>query len=193
MTSVRRYGDDTPFGRWVREQNSLESRQHGFTANDADWIFHKYKTNIDGNGSRSVQLMMLCEVKTRLATPNKDQQETLYFMHQLLNQKRVLRRPFKGPVSVWHFGVYVLRMEGEAPKDGEEMAWGRFDAYGSIRWRTTRDTRKIVQLLGFSRAPDNPDETLRARLRRHHHAKTIERTIRTELGFRVAESQTVRS
>ena len=127
MTAPRRHGEDTPFGRWVREQRELESRQCSMNLCDVDMMFQKYRTDVDtGNAAgldpRDVQLCMVVEVKTFGSEPTGPQQEILFYHHQLLHCKRRLKRIGDLPrVSVWHYGVFVLRLHGTHPKEGIPM------------------------------------------------------------------------
>lgn len=176
MTTGRRSSlEETPFGRWVRQQDSIDSHQHGLVVTDADWIFQKYKTNVDVLGARNVQLMMICEVKTFGATPGASQVETLFFLHQSTCCMRERKRPGGlSPIMLWHFGVFILSIPGNTPVDGHPMYWGSFDSDGSVSWRKTTSVRSLVELLGFVRRPDDPPRKLD--LRRHHISKDVQAT-----------------
>jgi len=192
MTRQRRYGDDTPFGKWIREQRDLDSRQHAFTANDADWIFHKYKVKVDSVGTRGVQMMMICEVKTRLAVPNPAQLETLWFCHQLLKRQRRLLTLSRGKVSVWSFGCFGLRISGDSPDTSDTILWGRFAANGRMEWSVVESTERLKEILGFTIRPDTFTDIDRS-LRRHHKTQELLEEIVMPLGFKVEKKVVRRS
>ena len=191
MTTERRYGEDNPFGAWLRSQDELDSHQHAFTANDADWILLKYKTWLDTEGTREVQLSMFVEVKTNGAEPNRSQLEALFFYDQLLRQRRKLLLLNGGRVMVWSFGVFILSLQGTRPVDGDEMRWGMFDIDGKLSWCVSRRERSIVDLLGFRRDPRKPSKRLS--LRRHHKTRKLLVEETTDIGLKVETEQTFRS
>jgi hypothetical protein len=170
VTIARRYGEDTPFGKWVREQRELDSHQFSLTLNDADWIFHRYRTEADGVGTRDLQCMMLVETKTRYAVPRPSQLETLYFLHQMLNRKGELRRPGKPCVALWSYGVFVLSLQGTHPGDSKGANWGQFDERGRLDWTPIRGPRQLIEILRFDLAPDT---LTRFSARRHHKTRVI--------------------
>lgn len=181
MTRDRVFGDDTPFGAWLRAQPSLDSTRSALAASDVDMMLHRYKANIDGMGSRRVALMMNVEVKTRLAMPSDSQRQTLFFQHQLLHEKRALRDIKPGKVSVWHFGYFVLSISGERPDESDEMYWMRFADDGSFEPDPVTH-QQLLDILGFRLNP----ETLRdLSLRRHHKTRRIIMRELTPLGFEV--------
>jgi hypothetical protein len=193
MTVQRRHGTDSPFGAWVRSKKELDSNEDkaALVVNDIDWAFHKYKTDVDGIGTRGVQCCMDVEVKTKGAEPNRSQQEVWFFRHQLLNHKKKLRRPREEPVMVWNFGVFVLQLQGEYPRDGDQMRWGVFQKDGGLKWYTTYREKRIVELLGFALRPDRPHEEVS--LRRHHKTRKLIVERQAELGFAFEEEVTFRS
>lgn len=191
MTTARRYGEDNPFGSWLRTQEELDSHQHAFTANDADWILLKYMTQFDAEGTRQVQLSMFVEVKTNGAEPKGSQLETLFFHDQLLRKKGKVRRLRGDKVMLWSFGVFVLSLDGTHPVDGELVRWGIFDMRGKLSWCVSRRERSIVELLGFKRNPRKPQERLS--LRRHHKTRQVIVEETADLGFKVETKQTFKS
>ncbi len=182
MTRQRQYGADTPFGVWIRKQKEIDSHQHGLCVNDADWILHKYKTGVvDRIGTRDVQLAMMVEVKTNGSEPNKSQQEILFYFHQLLESKKWVKRVKSSKIMLWCYGVFVLSLEGDCPKDGELIRWGSFEADGTISWLKNKDEKALVALLGFDKIPNSPNDKFSAR--RHHKDESLIVTKPCELGF----------
>lgn len=191
MTRVRIYGDDSPFGEWVRRHPELDSIHHGLTVNDIDWIFHKYRDNVDGFGVRTVSLMMDLETKTNGSTPNDYQKQTLFFRHQLLQRKAKLVDAITGNrIGVWHFGVFVLSMPATYPGEKFDfVTWYHFSPLGKLLPAELTVTQ-LVDILGFSVSPYDLEPLS---LRRHHKTSQVLRTIRTALGFPTDEFITKRS
>ncbi len=183
MTTARRFGQDSDFGAWIRGKKELDSIHAALVVNDIDYSIHKYRTNIDSIGTRDVQLSMNVEVKTRNAEPDSSQRELLFYNHQLLNNKKELKRQGQDPVMVWHFGHFVLSIEGNVPRDGDRMRWGVFKDDGDIRWFRTSKESRIVKIMGFELRPDNPQEPLS--LRRHHKTSKVLIVEKTQLGFSI--------
>lgn len=191
MTAPRRFGSDTPFGEWVRKQKDLESRQCSMNLCDVDMMFQKYRTDVDtgetaGLDPRDVQLCMLVEVKTFGAEPTGPQREILFYHHQLLRHKRKLKRIGNLPsVSVWHYGVFVLRLRGTYPEEGIPMLWGQFDACGNLHWKDVSRVWQLKEILGFNWYPDTLEPL---KLRRHHKLTPLLCKERLENGI---EAETV--
>ena len=184
MTRDRLYGSDTPFGQWLRQQPDLDSHQEGLVISDSDWMFQKYRMNIvDNVGTRELQFLMMVEVKTRCGEPSSSQQETLFFYHQMLNRKTMLRRINRSPVMVWSFGVFVLSLEGEEPEASHRMRWGVFQSDGSLQYFCTNSIETIKEVLRFDRRPSEPQKELE--LRRHHSTQEITVTECMPLGFAI--------
>ena len=180
MTRPRIYGEDTPFGRWMRLHPDLDSRQIGLSVTDADFSIHSYKDNIDGEGGRTVQLMFDLEVKTRNARPPDWQKQTKFFEHQLLNQRRRLHCNLQHDIkSVWHFGQFFVFMDGEAPDTSTRIIWGRFDDKGRIGEHEI-STGILVNVLRFDLRPDTLQPLS---LRRHHKTHKIVEAFCWPLGF----------
>lgn len=196
MTAPRRHGEDTPFGKWVRDQEGLESRQCSMNLCDVDMLFQKYRTDIDtgeaaGLDPRDVQLCMLVEVKTFDVEPNEHQREILFYHHQLLRTKRRLRRIGNLPmVSVWHYGVFVLRLRGTRPEEGAPMLWGQFDKHGGLAWTRISRVWQLIEILGFNWHPDTLQPL---RLRRHHKNAPLVCQETTAIGITVPTLVTKRS
>jgi len=176
--------EETPFGFWCRSHRELESTKYSLTVNDADWLFHKYKTSVDNCGTRDLQLAMVVELKTHNAIPDPHQIEILYYHHQLLctcgHSVRV-QRVQRPPVQLWHFGVYVLRLPGERPDEHDHVWWGKLTENG-LSWEAGSPAG-LIEVLRFDRRPDNPVNKME--FRRHHVTQEIEIVEQTALGFTV--------
>ena len=180
MTRVRATGyEASPFGAWVRAQPTIESHESGLVVTDIDWCFHKYAPHIDSLGSREVQLMMYVELKCYNATPTPSQLETLALLHQICASKGKVHRPNRPPTTLWHFGVYVLRLLGTSPVQHPQCQWGIFGDDATLHWQTLH-TARLVEVLGFTRRPDTLDPL---NLRRHHALNAYLAREQTELGF----------
>jgi hypothetical protein len=195
VTRERQFGDGTPFGDWLRVQKDIDACRYGFTATDADWIFCKYKDNVrDAIGVRDVQLYMFCETKTRGSKVLPYSQHLMLFNHdQVLRRwKRKIKQPLihhdhpGKPVSLWHFGVFVLSIQGVVPEEGSVMSWGQFDSYGMLTWRDTTSVEFIKDILSFKTHPRKPDELIN--FSRHHKTSLLQQTVTTELGFDIEET-----
>jgi len=152
---------------------------------------HKYKDNCDGLGPRQVQLMMAIEVKTRGGMPNRNQQQTLFFLHQILGRWRggLMCSMDGGKKSVWHFGYYVLSLFEDQPKD--YVTWCQFDKAGRLRDGRTIAIEHLIRILRFDVYPNKIDKALT--LRRHHKVSRVVEIKTAPLGFDYEQIVTRRS
>ena len=164
MTRPRAIGEDTPFGRWVRQQKELDSLSCGLSLTDVDMIFQKYRSYVDGIGDRTVKLMMQVEVKTFEGKPNRSQTSNLFLTHQLLRRMCKLYDTFDGKSKelkdIWHFGYFVLSLEKDEPSDDTKMWWGIFNDRGELQYRRCTTTNSLRRLLCFELRPDKPRSTI---------------------------------
>jgi len=192
MTRQRAYGDDTPFGAWIRSVPELGSAIHqaAFTINDADWILHKYTTHGDGLGLREVQHVMFLEVKTNNAESSKHQLDTLWTIDRVFHYRQKVTFPGENkPRSVWAHGVHILRLTGLRPDDGLPIKWGSLTQNGVV-YRDIENDQELISILRFD---IDPEDGLKLSLRRHHKTQLLEREVIWPIGFRVTEIITQRS
>ena len=113
MTRLRNDGNDTPFGRWLRNHPSLDSRD-GYDAQNIDYVWHHYR---DGK-------IMLIEEKTYHATSSKAQKDTHSIMHQALRYACThmeFTRPHAAPnrpTRIQFYGYHIITFEQTHPQDG---------------------------------------------------------------------------
>lgn len=193
MTRARVWGEDSPFGDWLRRHRDLDSESVFLSATDRDFTIHRYKDNVDGLGGRRVQLMMAVEVKTNWRPEknvSKAQRQTKFFEHQLLNRKRKLMCASDHvKKDVWHFGYHYLLLSGERPDEASTVGWTRFTDQGGLLLRHV-STTDLVRVLRFDLRPDT---LKRLKLRRHHSEEHVEVEEETPLGFTLKRVVTFRS
>ncbi len=120
---------ESEFQRWIRGCKELQSNE-GFVVSDFDYIFHRYKTLVDG---RKVQCIMFCEVKTNGARVSSSQSKTLSMARQIMQTRGLdYRRPHflqdgpGGPMRlVWCFGGFELSLSGQSPETSSLILWHR--------------------------------------------------------------------
>lgn len=185
----RGYGDETPIGKWIRNNPDLPSRSDGdaFSVSNNDLTIHAYMHAVDSVGTREIQSIIRIEWKSHGKKPDAWQLDTLFKEHCGIN-----RRPrgylVKGARIINH-GIYVCVCSGSSPEDSDGILWGRFRSDGFVEWSDIT-LKQLNRLLRFDINP----KTFRERwLRRHHTKRTTVEVKRTPLGFDVEKEITVRS
>jgi hypothetical protein len=191
MTRDRIYGEDTPFGRWMRNEGRITGTMPStaFVSSDCDHIIHRYKTVVDGYGTRDVQALMLIEVKTNGAKPGFSQVDSMWLSHLCANTSKPRRRVVHSGHAIFHHGVSFLSFSGTSPDDSKSIEWGRFASAARINWRRI-NTENLIDLLMFDIHPDNFE---RNPYRRHHVTRALEKIVTFPLGFDSAVTITTRS
>lgn len=159
---------ESAFGRWIRNNRELDSRQ-GIGALDQDYWIHRFKSY----GQRDFQLLMGIEIKTKGAELSPSQRDTLHILNQFMRNRK--RTPTKSlqyqPGSVVEvysiinrrmveakfYGIHVLRFSGLGPDDSEWIEWD-----GKVI-----DASQLTKLIRFDLDPD----TLRPLDLRNHHSR----------------------
>lgn len=135
-----KHAKETLFKQWVRAHPGIESTE-GFVVYDCDQIIHRYKT-YDRNGrTRELQCIMLVEIKTYGAEPEKAQRDTLGLMGQFLRNRRQNIHKSKGrrqveaspnraysimlnrEIDVRAYGYHLLQFEKDGPQNSIWMKW----------------------------------------------------------------------
>lgn len=158
---------ETAFGRWMRENQQLES-SNGIVRTDCDHIILRYKTHKDG---RDFQLMMIVEAKEYGREPDPCQTDILSFLAQTLQMRgqqvhgakthrsvRLKSRLLNRDVLVRNFGVHLLQFEKTSPKDSKWIKWDRREINPQV----------LTEILAFDRRPDRPDMKMIEFLRDRH-------------------------
>lgn len=159
---------ETSFGRWIRENSSLDSGL-GYCIVDQDYLIHKFKTN----GRRDFQCLMLVEIKTMGAELTPAQKDTLWLMDRVMRNRR--KTPTSQPrhqaggsiTKLWSFiakkeiilkafGTHVLTFSGLGPYDSNFIKWDKKNI----------EINTLTQLLKFDL---DPDTLLPLDLRNHHN------------------------
>ena len=99
MTLIRRDGQGTPFGDWLREQPGLDSSEFQLSITDTDFWSHRFSVK-DGNRpvARRIDHIMMVEIKTHRKDIDFAQRDTLSVIDQLLRRGTIQngrRRPIK--------------------------------------------------------------------------------------------------
>lgn len=135
---------ETPFERWVRAQEQLDSRM-GLVRFDLDVLIHRYLTPTDKRGTRDLQCLMGVEVKTRNGTLRPAQRDTFSMLSQVLRNRRTnVYQERRGRHAMQHnpsckafshhlgrevdlrmFGMHLLVLSGDDPTDSAIIKWDK--------------------------------------------------------------------
>lgn len=160
----------TSFARWVRDNKELDSVGKGLSVMDADWIFHRFRTEM----GRDFQCVMIVEVKTRNGQMPAAQLDTGFLIDQLMRNRRQtpthtpslqagnsLTRIYSAFQKKWvyvrAFGFHRLTFDNLGPSDSQLIKWDKIEI--------TQD--QLTKLLCFDLDPDS----LRPMDWRSHHAR----------------------
>lgn len=108
----------TEFGKWLREQDALDSKRYHLSLQNLDYVNHRF--NVRRNG-QLVQAIMLLEEKRFMGESSFAQRDThsildqaLRYAHgQLVKNARGMTMPFN------YFGYHRLQFENTTPADGK--------------------------------------------------------------------------
>lgn len=154
---------ETPFERWMRDNEHLDSRIEGIVCFDCDVLLHKYKVAVDKKGSRDIQCLMFIEVKSHAGDVSESQRDTLGLFDQVLRNRHpnIHSQPrrqvtdheplascksakLKRIIKVRLYGGHLLQLQANTPEDSEWMMWDR----------KTIDVQQLLALLRFEIDPD---------------------------------------
>jgi hypothetical protein len=170
MTAPRRDGVEEPWRAWVRNNARLDSIGAGLGITDSDLWVHRYKVEVDRQGTREIQHVMLTEWKTFGANVSASQADTLQVIDAVLRHagKRFLRLPRKGGCrNVRSWGVHTVQLSGSDPTSSTIIRWDGHQI----------DAKTLEELLRFERDPD----TLNERSDRRHHAPSVQDNLQLRL------------
>lgn len=153
MAKDRMYGEDKAFLEWCRKNPLLPTQDDfcGIAITDVDFCIHRFKSDVDGTGTRKVQSMMEVEVKTRCGKVSPSQEDTLRKKHLCTKPEIQLNGQ-----TIQNYGVAILRVNGTTPEDSTQMIWCRFDPkppHALLRSWVTVD--ELTAFLRFDRHPDS--------------------------------------
>ena len=135
-TAVRRNGQDTPFGAWVRAHRELDACHRKINHMDIDRIWHRTIPVEDTNGLRLVSHIMFIEEKRDVDTLRTNQVDTMEIVDALIRGKSSAKMkkektcnvkiysPFNGRmVHVKWGGYHVLRYFGADFFTANKILW----------------------------------------------------------------------
>ncbi len=162
---------ETDFSMWIRETPELDSRLHGLSIHDVDWLIHQFKVAEDKNGERSLNNLMIIEEKRFGASSTFAQRDTLKVLDGLLTGRyqdskaarfRVTNERGR-KVLVRYYGLHTLQFSHSGPQDSSEIKW-------DDRLITTDQLTKLIRFEIHPRTLRLRDTTER----RHHANKAAE-------------------
>lgn len=168
---------ETMFGRWIRNNPELESR-NGYCVVDQDYWIHKFKVY----GNRQFQCIVGVEIKTMGATLSDAQKDTLHLINQLMRNRKVTPTSgvsfqagtgittvksivAKSDVIVRAFGIHVLRFSGLGPDDSDLIMWDKKEIDVDILTKILRfdldpDSLRPLDLRNHHQTPENKNLSL---------------------------------
>lgn len=183
MTRDRLFGSDVPVMAWCREKGKTGelpafSEECGVVQTDVDAFWHRYRTCVDGMGTRELQVFMELEWKTRGGELTSSQADTYRKKHAMI----VPRMQWHGQCLI-NFGVTVVRLSGTRPDDSAWIKWGRFvrESQTEIAWSDI----SVDQLLKLMRFDLHPNTFSEQPFRRHHKTRKLQVVEKSALGFDV--------
>lgn len=157
---------EAPIKAWIRGHNDLDSRAACLCIGDSDLWVQRYGTRDWHTGvDRSVQYLMLVEIKTHDRELDPAQRDLLLMVNDLLrtkawkdqrdvlgafvtghrqNARTVFSRISRGRVQVHCHGVHLLQLSGKTPDDSKRIRWDNKNI--------THD--QLARLLRFDLQPD---------------------------------------
>ncbi len=190
-TSIRHFGDETPFSGWLRDKNRKKiipsvSPDLGVTVNDIDMVVSCYHKNQTGS---FVYSMFIVEIKTRGGSLTASQR---YLYPALSCFARELTYSDK---CVRFYGCMQLIMSGTSPDDSEWMEWKRFPFHIRSQRKSVPkledmkssrvDIDQLVKILRFDLHPISL-RRFSPEMKKHGESEVV-RTVTTPLGFTVNE------
>jgi hypothetical protein len=158
--------------KWIRNNDNLNSQEHGIAIMDSDMWVHKFGTRkgLVRSWDRSVQYLMLVEVKTHGKDLTAAQRDTINAVDALLRTKPMKEYRDSGKLVAGHkdnvrkvlskfsgkesriicYGLHVLRMSHQTPgiSDADPNGW--------ITWDGKNITaRQLEMLFRFDLDPDS--------------------------------------
>jgi hypothetical protein len=109
------------FSDWLLCNQRLDAETYGLSIMDIDWIVHRCKVASDKNGERTVQHLMILEVKCCDASLQFAQSDTKNALHGLF-KKRIRHRSRKNRIIIY-CGYHVLTFSGYGPLDSKSIRW----------------------------------------------------------------------
>lgn len=160
MTVRYRNGFEGPFEDWLRNHQELDSIVQRLSISNSDFWIHQYRSHTDRVGERTVDNIMLVEVKIENADIPFAQRDTLILVNQLLrrssdNRYKVLKDTRGSRRLVQCFGVHLLQLSSDRPDNSAAIRWDRVGI----------DEETLVRLLRFELNP----YSLEPRSERRHH------------------------
>lgn len=127
MTKPRRYGEESPLSKWIRDNPRLDSNVYGLSVSDVDQVIHRFLNHVDRIGTRDIQHILLIEEKSRNGEPSDSQSETLRFLDELLRKAGSIRtRNNRGQkVVVKYHGLHFVIYDGPTPDASVRVYWDR--------------------------------------------------------------------